>query len=54
MVRDENLSEIIFSPQARRQSISQFGNMSLFKLRTKKVTVNYDDLRDADLNIIQM
>lgn len=43
-MRDENVSEFIFSPQLRRQSISQYGNMSLFKLRTKKATVNYDDL----------
>ena len=36
------MSQILFSPMKKRQSISQAGNVSLFKLRTKKATVFYD------------
>ncbi len=52
MVKDDNVSQILFSPPMRKLSISQMGgNMSLFKLRTKKVNVNYDELEE-DVNIV--
>ncbi len=53
MVKDDNISQIVFSSPTKRLSISQIGNMSLFKLRTKKVNVNYDEL-EGDVNIVEL
>lgn len=36
----------------RRQSISQIGNFSMFKLRTKKATVFYDEL-EGNVDIVE-
>ncbi len=41
-----NQSEIIFSPDVRKRSVSQIGNISAFKLRSKRTTVFYDEFND--------